>query len=318
MKFLVTGAGGPAGINVINYFPKKHSVIACDADPDAKKRLGLVRRGIKFYRVPLARDDAFQAELTKIVDEEKPEYIIPTVDEELGFFSQSNAAYMDRIVISKPETIKTCLDKKLLYDFFKGKPYCPRFMVAYDAKQLKGLFGEEPVFMKPRIGRGSRGVKYFDNVESIPRESINTDNVFCEFLPGQEYTADTLCDMKGKLLVTVPRKRLDTNQGISTLGETERREDIIKSINDICESLRIRGPSNIQFKLDREGKPKLVEINPRFSGGLPITASSGINTVEILAEMLSGKKIDKKRLRWLEIRAENLIAKKIGRSYRQP
>jgi len=318
MKFLITGAGGPAGTNIIYFFPKSVDVIACDADPKAKKRLSVVGKNVKFYKVPLARDEAFQAELTKIVDEEEIDYIIPTVDEELIVFSDSNAAYMDRVIISPKKTIKTCLDKKSLYDFFDGKPFCPKFITAYNKRQLKEVFGKEPVFMKPRKGRGSRGVKFYDNVDAIPDEKINTDNVFCEFLPGQEYTTDVMCDMKGKPLVIIPRKRLDIDQGISVLGETEKRKDVIENIKEICGELVFRGAVNIQFKLDQKGKAKLVEINPRFSGGLPITFASGVNTVEILVDILQKNKIDKKRLDWKETKSENKIAKKIGHEYKQP
>jgi len=319
MKFLVTGAGGPAGTNIINYFPKTENVIACDADPKARKRLALIGRSkIKFYRVPLARDESFQSELTKIVDSEKPDYIIPTVDEELAVLSESNAAYMKIVVISPPKTIKTCLDKKNLYDFFDGEPFCPLFVSAYDRSQLEEKFEDRPIFMKPRVGRGSRGTQFFDNVEAVPDKMISTDNVFCEFLPGQEYTADVMCDMKGKPLVIVPRKRLDTEQGISILGETEKRADLIEIIKEICGGLVFRGAANMQFKLDCGGKPKLVEVNPRFSGGLPITAAAGINLVEIMVEILHGRKIGKNKLLWSEVKAKNRIAKKIGRDYKQP
>jgi len=320
MKVLITGSGGPAGTNIINFFPTEVAeIIACDSDPKAKKRLSVIgKKDIKFYKVPLARDKSFQAELTEIIEDENIDFIIPTVDEELVVLSESNAAYMDKVVISPKKTIKTCLDKKNLYDFFDGKTFCPKFITAYKRKQLEEMFEDRPIFMKPRIGRGSRGTKYFDNVDAVTDDKINTDNVFCEFLPGQEYTADVMCDMKGKPLVIIPRKRLDIDQGISVLGETEKREDIIENIKDICEELVFRGAVNIQFKLNEKGKAMLVEINPRFSGGLPITVASGVNMIEILVDILQKNKIDKKRLLWAEIKAKNKIAQKIGREYKQP
>jgi len=319
MKFLVTGAGGPAGMNTISYFPKTETVIACDADPGARKRLARIGMGkIKFYRVPLAGDEPFQSELAKIVDSEKPDYIIPTVDEELVVLSDSKAAFMKIVLISPPKTIKACLDKKNLYDFFEGEPFCPAFVSAYDREQLEDRFEDRPVFMKPRVGRGTKGTQYFDNVEAIPDKAISTDNIFCEFLPGQEYTVDVICDTKGKPIIIVPRKRLDTDQGISVLGETEKRADIIEIVKEICGELVFVGGTNMQFKLDCGGKPKLVEINPRFSGGLPITVAAGINPVKILVELLHKRKISRNMLLWSEVKAENRIAKKVGRDYKQP
>ncbi|MEM4533129.1 MAG: ATP-grasp domain-containing protein, partial [Desulfurococcaceae archaeon] len=53
---------------------------------------------------------------------------------------------------------------------------------------------------------------------------------------------------------------------------------------EIIKKLRFEGPLNIQFKEDSKGFPKLQEINVRFSGGLLITAASGVNLPKILVE----------------------------------
>ena len=65
-------------------------------------------------------------------------------------------------------------------------------------------------------------------------------------------------------------------------------------------ALKFIGPINIQFKLDSQGIPKLVEINPRLSGGFPITAASGINTLELLYKLIKGERINPDSLVWKE------------------
>ena len=48
-----------------------------------------------------------------------------------------------------------------------------------------------------------------------------------------------------------------------------------------------RGPLCVQMKEDKDGVPKLTEINPRFGGGSIFTTMAGINFIDvILAEKL--------------------------------
>ncbi|MCK4496627.1 MAG: ATP-grasp domain-containing protein, partial [Candidatus Aenigmarchaeota archaeon] len=136
---------------------------------------------------------------------------------------------------------------------------------------------------------------------------INKNNVFCEHLPGYEYTSDVLCDLDGKPLVIMPRKRLEVYKGVCVRGKMEKNEKIIKNIEKMCEVLKFIGPINIQFKIDSNGNPKLVEANPRFSGGLPISIGAGVNTLNLLYDLLRGKKIDKEKLVWQEIECSQKI-----------
>ena len=47
----------------------------------------------------------------------------------------------------------------------------------------------------------------------------SSDYIFQEYLPGQEYTIDVLCDIESNPLIVIPRKRLQTKAGISSKGE---------------------------------------------------------------------------------------------------
>ncbi len=292
MRILVTGVGGPAGTNVVGLLPAGSVKAACDSDPAKRQELRRIgREDVRFYTVPNARStDAFKRAVNSIIKKEGIDCIIPTVDEELLAFSRRPGDFNARVMVSPYETVKTCIDKALLYEKVKGQPFCPRHVVTGNRQDL-ALFGTEPVFMKPRVGRGSRGTSMFTNYSCIPDERITADNIFCEYLPGQEYTADVLCGLDGRPLVTVPRKRLETRKGTSMKGETHRNPQILDNVKKLCGILKFIGPANMQFKPDSKGLMKLVEINPRFSGGLPITAEAGANTPVFLVRMLSGEKV---------------------------
>lgn len=309
MKILITGLGGPAGTNVVALLPEGAVAAACDADPSKKADLARVGRpSVKFYTVPHgANGDAFKRAVNEIIRRDNIDVIIPIVDEELMVFSYHPEHFNARVVVSPYPTIKACNDKALLYDRVRDEPFCPRHVVTDNIQDLS-VFGPEPIFMKPRVGRGSKGVRLFDSRSDIPQEEVNKDNIFCENLPGQEYTVDVLCDLSGKPVVIVPRKRLETSRGISMKGETQRHPEIEENVKKLCHIFKFIGPSNMQFKADKEGRMKLVEINPRFSGGLPITAEAGANTPMLLVAMLSGENVSSPE--WKEGVFENKIVKR--------
>ncbi len=60
-----------------------------------------------------------------------------------------------------------------------------------------------------------------------------------------------------------------------------------------AEALDIRGPANIQVKLDGD-KITIFEVNPRFSGGIPLTIAAGADFPAWLIEMSCGRKVPPK------------------------
>ena len=59
----------------------------------------------------------------------------------------------------------------------------------------------------------------------------------------------------------------------------------------MCRFLDLKGPVCIQMKEDDNGKPKFIEVNPRFGGGTFFTTLAGVNFVEIIISILENKKI---------------------------
>ncbi len=299
MRILVTGAGGPAGMNAIRFLPRRTEVYACDSDPEAEERMRKKGCSVsEFFRVPRAEDPGFVDTINRIAETRNIGMIIPTVDEELPVFSRRHETIKTKVLVSPYETILVCNDKLLLYERFRDSGFCPKHVSTDSRSAIEEAFGQERIFMKPRIGRGSRGIQAFGSAKEIPDNLINKNNVFCEYLPGTEYTVDTLCDLKGNPVLVIPRIRLETERGVSVKGRTEKNKTLVEYANYICNSLKFIGPINIQFKNDVHGNPKLVEINPRISGGFPITVASGINPLEIMMDIIDGRPVP--NIEWRE------------------
>jgi hypothetical protein len=55
----------------------------------------------------------------------------------------------------------------------------------------------------------------------------------------------------------------------------------------VCAAIPFFGPINIQCRL-RDGWPSVFEINPRFSGGIPLTIAAGANFPKMLIRIAQG------------------------------
>ena len=75
--------------------------------------------------------------------------------------------------------------------------------------------------------------------------------------------------------------------GVTDRGKTFNHPGMIQLAIRTAEALNIRGPANIQVKLNNE-TPTVFEVNPRFSGGIPLTIAAGADFPAWLVEMCCG------------------------------
>jgi carbamoyl-phosphate synthase large subunit len=98
-------------------------------------------------------------------------------------------------------------------------------------------------------------------------------------LSGREFTADALVDRGGRLLTVVPRWRDETKAGISVKGTTFASDAVTVVVAAALTAVGLTGPANVQGFVGDDGAVTVVEINPRFSGGLPLTLAAGADLV---------------------------------------
>jgi carbamoyl-phosphate synthase large subunit len=291
---LVTGAGGPAGVAVIRALRRAGDrVVACDADAYA---VGF-RLADEFARVPRADDPAFAESVIKVVARSGAVALISTVAEELaplhaaaGPLAEAGAATW----LPGPWSLEHCVDKWLFYELMKehGVP-----VPATERHSERGVPG--PWIVKPRFGRGSRDVYDAATAADLsyalsraPEPLVQTK------ITGREFTVDTLSGEGGRLYGAVPRWRLETKAGISTKGTTFDDPELIGTVAELLGVLRLEGPACVQgFRTD-EGRLVFIEVNPRFSGGLPLSLAAGADLVGQCLNRILGGAVQSERLRF--------------------
>ena len=110
---------------------------------------------------------------------------------------------------------------------------------------------------------------------------------------------DVLVDRDGSVAACVPRWRLETKSGISTKGLTFDDERVLGVVTQAVGLLGVQGVVNVQgFVDDRSETPvQIVELNPRFSGGLPLSLAAGADLVGEFLRGTLGLPIRRERLR---------------------
>lgn len=243
------------------------------------------------YEVPLSTDPRYLDTVREICERERIGLLVPTIDDELPVFAAVEAGFRrDRILVavSPLDTALACNDK---YETCRrlrasGVAAAETFL----PEQLPAEPGF-PLFIKPRFGRGSIGahtvhvarhLSFF--LDLVPTPVVQT------YLDGPEFTVDLFCGPDGTPVSAVPRERVVVRAGVIDRGRTVRDDALIGLALDCARVFRFFGPINVQCRVVA-GVPTVFEINPRFSGGIPLTIAAGADFPAWLVALALGREV---------------------------
>ena len=108
-----------------------------------------------------------------------------------------------------------------------------------------------------------------------------------EFISGTEYTIDVFSSEDFRTVNCCPRIRRKVRAGVSDVGEVHLNESLIELLKQKLHLFNLRGPWNLQCILDQEDF-YFLEVNPRFSGGVPLSIAAGCDLAQNLLEWFLG------------------------------
>jgi predicted ATP-grasp superfamily ATP-dependent carboligase len=152
-----------------------------------------------------------------------------------------------------------------------------------------------PVVVKARKGAGADEVWYAANPEELVHaytyamargaccDGVIRDTrspIFQEYVPGDLHDVAAFC-LKGEMVAGLTQKRLLTRPrcgGKGICNVTTHNEELLDYAGRLVSDRQWNGVLLMDFKMDdREAKPKLLEVNPRFWGTTWLTTCAGLN-----------------------------------------
>ena len=284
---LLTGAGGPASAGMVSVLRKwGYRIIAIDMLPYSPA----FYLSDKAYVVPAGNSLEFLPRLQEICNKENVDAIVSVVDEELPHVSKLEKSGI-HVIQPRSEFVELCLDKYRCMKELKKKGINapPTWLVPEIPADAP-----YPLFIKPRVGRGSRGTgrvnSHGDLVRFLDNSAYSADNLLAQpFVPGTEFTVSVVVWRDGDVQAVVP-KEIISKVGVTRLAITRKNQ----KIHDLCfaiqKEFRADGPFNVQLSMDENGEPLPFEINPRFSTSITLTMAAGVDELGgILSQALFGK-----------------------------
>jgi len=246
-----------------------------------------------YYIVSRCTDAHFLAEVLDICEREDVNLIVPTIDTELPVYAHSRAAFRDRgihVCISAPETIAICGDKCLTHTWLslQGFPV-PQQSTPEMVLQTRERW-QLPLITKPKDGSASLGfrvVASFEELEAVCEYSRGL--IVQELISGAEHTVNVFVDRESRCRSAVPHLRMEIRGGEVSKGLTVKDTRLVSLARHVAEALPgAYGALNIQCFLTPDGEIRIIEINPRFGGGYPLTHRAGAHMTTWLLQEAMG------------------------------
>ncbi|MCM3390582.1 ATP-grasp domain-containing protein [Ureibacillus chungkukjangi] len=208
------------------------------------------------------------------------------------------------------EAIYVMENKSETRKFFEGKPYTPNFLIfeKNNSFPLERLIDKLkfPIMVKCAMSTGSKDVLYSSSLQELKknfaqlkRKNPDETYIFEEYVEGDQYLVEVLVyndEIKTAAIIKqeITRGERFIITGYNLIAEIDStfEKGIKEVLTSIVESLKIKnGTFHIEMRLTQYGW-KLIEINPRISGGSMnrmIQAAYGYNLVEETLKMLTGE-----------------------------
>lgn len=294
MRVLITAIGSTTAISAAKALRKSkrhHYIVGTDIYPSSEIAGPIFCDTV--HRVPLFSDPQYIETLLKICKQDRIEYIIPIMDQEVEIIAANADVFKDAGImpcVSDVETIKICNDKYLTWKALKAKGIqTPHAYLPEESVLFMPLL---PLFIKPRHGISSRDCYKITTKEEYDLFVARVDEpVIQQYLSGKQYVIDIVCDLASNPIASTVRHEISAKSGLGVKAVTLHDSAIREYVEKIAKALLITGQANIEVFKDND-TISLIEVNPRLSAGSILSAAAGVNIAEIAIDVFSNKELN--------------------------
>jgi D-aspartate ligase len=192
------------------------------------------------------------------------------------------------LAYDKLNTMKICMEQEIP---------CPKTLTeVHSVEEIIRSDLQFPIVLKPRKSFGSIGFRRIDDKEKLLRycseQALDLSAYLVqEYIPQDEiqYVCSMFVDQHNKVksaVVFSKNRWFPVDGGTSTLNVTVDRPDIVESCTKLLQTIGWRGSADLDLIEDpRDGKAKILEINPRPSGCVKICFEAGVDLSRQMLEL---------------------------------
>ena len=195
----------------------------------------------------------------------------------------------------------------------------PDFRIVNTSDELENAvyelgYPEKPVVVKPTFGNGSRGVRILDasksrydrlfnekpNAQTLRLEELMAiirekdtipEMMIMEYLPNEDVSVDILAD-HGETLYYSCRQGLVVSS-IMVSSIVKFNNEAIELAKKVTKLLKLDGNLGFDMKVDCNGNPQVMEINPRLPAGVVNSVIAGVNFPYLRVKQVLDEKMPK-------------------------
>lgn len=289
MKVLVTGATRNTGTAAAYALAKEGChVIGCD---EIKLPFNIHSRNTKSFvlHAPFS-DKNFYSDILSIIKKEEPDVILPVGGTRQISLHKEEIKKHVNAPVPDYESFISAYNKRMTHEICSklgiSAPHLFSYTEAYN--YLKKNKNNNLVIKPGFDAGGARGLKiinYTEQLESVSEmlHDNSKDYIIEEYIPGAKNmrAVQLVFDRKNNIAAKFILKKIHqfpVKGGITAYAETSHEWELIDFVLPFFEKYQWEGPVELEIIIDeRDGKPKLIEINPRFAGSLFFAVQSGVN-----------------------------------------
>lgn len=289
MKVLIVGANTRSGLSMLRILARQ-GVAVIGAD-ELSYPYGLHSKYTKkYYSYNSETGSRVFDSIRDILDREQPDVLIPMkCSRELHPYREQLEQFT-RVLLPDPAGFRIADDNRLtLEECGKLGIPAPHIYELDEAVQILEENGASRLIVKPRkdVG-GARGVHVVDNVDVLKACAKEVEHEFGavvveEYIPGQPHamrSLNLLFDRSGELCATFTYRKIrqwPPSGGLVAHCASVHEPEVIATVLPFFEKWKWQGPVEVEYKWDsRDNTPKLIEINPRYSGNIAFAMTCGV------------------------------------------
>ncbi len=247
-------------------------------------------KNLKTHLVPKVRESKkrYKLKIINIVKKNKIKLILPVTDHDILILASLKKKFRKlgcEIAVPNIEITKI-LHNKLKTNFFckKHNILSPEVI---EPKKIKKFNKDYSLIEKEISGSASKNIKVLNKGSKI---KIKKNFIYQKFINGKELHFDILNDFNGRYISSCVKEKIAIRNGETDIAKIVKKKEYTFLAKQISKKIKHQGNLDCDAIIDNKGKVHFIDFNPRLGGGYPFTHLSGMNFIEVLINLVKGKK----------------------------